>query len=106
MIHFENQTKLDKLNMKHREMIQELKDKEFQLKCIQQLLTNSICNEVIRVQTFCAQDLVARPQTTILKSLFSLFWIGVKTMVSTSGSEYENLLKLICSPGRHLFDEP
>ena len=43
---FENQTKLDKLNMRHREMIQELKDKEFQLECIQQLLTNSICNEV------------------------------------------------------------
>ena len=42
----ENQTKLDKLNIRHREMIQELKDKEFQLECIQQLLTNSICNEV------------------------------------------------------------
>ena len=42
----ENQTKLDKLNIRQREMIQELKDKEFQLECIQQLLTNSICNEV------------------------------------------------------------
>ena len=29
-------------------MIQELKDKEFQLECIQQLLTSSICNEVTR----------------------------------------------------------
>ena len=44
----ENQTKLDKLNIRHREMIQELKDKEFQLECIQQLLTSSICNEVTR----------------------------------------------------------
>ena len=44
----ENQTKLDKLNIRHREMIQELKDKEFQLECIQQLLTNSICNEVTK----------------------------------------------------------
>jgi len=43
----ENQTKLDKLNIRHREMIQELKDKEFQLECIQQLLTNSICNESV-----------------------------------------------------------
>ena len=38
---------LEKLHLKKRDLQQELKDKNFQLRCIQQLLSNDITNEVV-----------------------------------------------------------
>ena len=40
------QTKHEKLFMRDRDLKQELKDKEFQIKCIQELLQEEITNEV------------------------------------------------------------
>ena len=39
-------SELEKLQLKSRDLQQELKDKNFQLRCIQQLLSNDITNEV------------------------------------------------------------
>ena len=41
-------SELEKLQLKSRDLQQELKDKNFQLRCIQQLLSNDITNEVSR----------------------------------------------------------
>ena len=39
-------SELEKLHLKKRDLQQELKDKNFQLRCIQQLLSTDITNEV------------------------------------------------------------
>ena len=40
-------SELEKLHLKQRDLQQELKDKNFQLRCIQQLLSSDITNEVV-----------------------------------------------------------
>lgn len=40
-------SELEKLHLKKRDLQQELKDKNFQLRCIQQLLSSEITNEVV-----------------------------------------------------------